>query len=168
VTAKTRRALDAPTRAPHRKKPKAARPKIAPRPRTDGRRREVRGYDSWEGCRARMERDLCAANEIIETRRALNELSRAQRKLVELDERLADALDIVILAEDPITMTAQQFFIALASRYATNEQLARFLYGRVNDATLNRVHAAFHSLRGISDEEWACMDTRARPAGTHR
>jgi hypothetical protein len=112
---------------------------------------------------ARLKGDYRAAEAIVAWRQALNAVIRAQKKLVEVDADLASALFGAILAEEKVTMTPQQFFLALAARYATNVQLARVLYGRADKRTLNRVHVALYALRGISDEDWAWMDRRARP-----
>ncbi len=160
-------------RTPHRKRRAAVEPVEIAKP-ADGRERAVRAYDDEAVCLERMTFDYRAAGRIIAQRRALKKLSEAQRDLVDLDAELADALDVVILPEQPVTMTVQRFFLALASRYATNAQLAAFLWpldwrkdqsrgtGK-RSITGNRLDAAFAELRRVPDEEWALMDMRARP-----
>ena len=118
-----------------------------------------------------MKRDYAAAERIIARRRARNEFIATQVKrneAIAANPEFAALLGCepeATLALERVTMSTQQYFIALACRYATNEQLATFLWVRADDTTLNRLHAAFHKLREISDEDWAWMDLRARPHG---
>jgi len=129
----------------------------------DRRRRHVRGYEDEAVSLSRLQRDFRAAERTIERRRIANELSRAQGTAVAFDPVLYE--DLVIAAEAPITLTAQQFFLVLAQRYATNEQIAAFLYGRVTEKSLGAVRRALHALRQVSDEDLGAMGLHfTRPA----
>lgn len=100
------------------------------------------------GIAAWLKRDHEYAEQCVKRAQAFNELARAQARFLELGGELRDPP----FREVKLEMTSQQIFLGFGRLYATNEQLAEFLHGRVSDRSLNAVRVALHELRKIIDD----------------